>query len=242
MTWTWTEVISLALVRSGVVGEGQIINANHLSSGMKALNLVLDRLDGKGLALPSFTSAITFSTVAGTAKYTLGPSGTASVRPETIITATCTIATNPVTKNTMVYMDYEDYQQIPSPASVTGQPWNYAINQLWPQMEIFLYPTPSAVYPIILTCKIKWIDTVGAPDLNPFTIAQVPSGYADALVSLVSLELAEIYRLETATLTNKAANARFLIAEAVYTQQRDALQTLPMGLFPWNIGISGRNP
>ncbi len=243
MEWTWTEIISLALVQSGVLGLGQPVSASQSAYGLKRLNLLLDELDGEGLALPAFDSAIIFNTLVGQAKYLLGPGGGAAytVRPEQIITGTCTITSNPIVRNQLVPIAYADYTLIPVPSN-GGQPWNYSVNQKWPQMELFLYPVPSAIYPITLNCKVKWISTVGSPDLNPFTVAEVPSGYANGLVDILALKMAEPYRLDTDTLRLKAANARFMMTSMVYNQARSIQQTMPIGLFPWQIGITGRNP
>lgn len=244
MTWTWTEVIALALVESGLVGEGQIATASQGAVGMKLLNLLLDKWDGEGLALPDFSTAITFNTVANQAQYLLGAgSGAAyAVRPETIITATVTISTSPVNVyQTMVPMSFQEYQSIPVPGT-TAQPWNYAINQTWPQMGLYLYPTPAAIYPINLTCKVKWISTVGAPELNPFEVAEVPSGYAEALVTNLALRIAKRYRLETTRLENDASDSRFMIAAAVARQHRDVQTQVPVGLFGIDILTAGRNP
>lgn len=245
MTWTWTEIIRLALVRSGMLGLGQVANAGQSAIGMDALNLLLDEWDGEGLALPAFDAIVPFSTVAAQAVYYLGTgANTASTafRPESIITATCTIATNPVVNMTMVEIPYPQYQMIPVPLT-QSQPWNYAINPTYPQMELWLYPAPNAVYPINLTCKVKWVDTVGEPDLNPFTTAEVPSGYPTALVDNLALKIAENYRLETSTLTNKARNSKAMMGQTVGNQNNKlANNSIPQGLFSWNIMTAGRNP
>lgn len=244
MTWTWTEIIRLALVRSGMVGLGQTPNATQSVIGEDALNLLLDEWDGEGLALPPFDASITFNTVGAQARYLLGPgSGAANtIRPETIIVGTCTIASSPATILTMTSMAFPAYQMISVPAT-SGQPWNYAINPKYPQMELFLYPTPNAVYPITLTCKVKWVDTVGEPSLNPFAEAEVPSGYPTALVDNLALKIAENYQLESATLINKARNGKAMIGQTVGNQNNKSQNMgLPTGLFSWNIITSGRNP
>lgn len=244
MEWTWEGIIRLALVRSGVVGLGQIPNAQQFADGKSALDLLLDEWDGNGMALPSFDANIQFNTVASQARYLLGAgaSNAYAVRPETIVTATVNTSGGPVaTWMTMAEMPFPAYQMIPVP-STSGQPWNYAINQTWPQMELWLYPTPSAIYPITLTCKVKWATTVGAPSLNPFTVAQVPSGYVTSLVDTLALKLAETYRLDTDTLQNKARNGKTMVALAVANQARSASNQLPVGLFSWNILKTGGNP
>jgi hypothetical protein len=239
MTWTWTEVIALALVRSGVVGLGQVATAAQAGVGMKALNLFLDKWDGLGLALPDFSVAITFNTVSGRARYLLGAGSPTdyAVRPETIVVGV--VSSSPSAD--MMEIPFPVYQTISNPET-TGQPWNYAINRTWPQMGLYLYPTPDAVYSISLTCKVKWISTVGQPELNPFAVAEIPSGYAEALVTNLALELAQMYRLETDTLINKAADSRFMVAAAVARHHRDVSASIPRGLFGIDILTQGRNP
>lgn len=243
MTWTWRELIALALVRSGLVGRGQIATASQFSEGMSTADLLLDELDGKGLALPLINTEIQFNTIAGTAKYLLGPSDSIDpqIRPESIVSATCAITTNPTVNCELIYMEYRDYLLIQLP-STSGQPWNYAVNETWPRMELYLFPTPSQVYPITLGVKAPWAQTTRWPDAFPYSQIDVPSGFNTAFLDLLSLRLAQIYRLETPTLEAKANAASFMIAEYVYTQQRKATQHMPAGVFPWNIGIAGRNP
>ncbi len=109
-------------------------------------------------------------------------------------------------------------------------------------MGFYLYPTPDSIYPINLTCKVKWITTVGHPELNPFDVAEVPSGYANALVMNLALKIAKRFRLETDRLKNDASNSRFMIAAAVARQHRDVESQVPVGLFGIDILTAGRNP
>lgn len=244
MTWTWTEIISRALVRSGLLGRKQIPDPSMYVEGKEELSLLLDDWDGQGLALPAFDSEIEFNTVAGQALYWLGegPETEAyAVRPETIVIANCTIASNPAVIMTMAPMDYSTYKMISVP-DTQSQPWNYAVNESWPQMQLFLYPTPNAIYPITLSCKVKWESTVGNPDLNPFVTAEVPSGYANALVNGLALRIAEKYKLDSTTLEAKDRNSRLLLGLAVANQAAAAMTQQPRGLFSWNILTAGRNP
>lgn len=248
MTWTWTSIIELALVRAGIQGRGQVApNAQNNNYGMDSLQLLLDEWDGEGLSLPSIDLQVKFNTVSNQAKYLLGKDasgnpGATSIRPEKIETAIVTISTSPVVNITMVPMYLESYTEIPVP-STTSQPWNCAVNETWPQMEFYLYPTPSAIYPITLNSRIKWIDTVGDPATNPFAIAEVPSGYVTALVDNLALKLSQINRLDTPTLISKAAYSKSRLAMQVhYQNQPDIMSNGPIGLFSWNILLAGRNP
>lgn len=242
MAWSWAEIIAEALDRSGAIGLGQTADAQLMVKGRKTIDLLLDEWDGAGLALPSFPTTLTFDTVAGQALYLLGPGSSVAntIRPETIVTATCQIVSDPPVNVTMAPMSYPAYTMIPVP-STESQPYNYAVNETWPQMEFYLYPVPNAVYPISLAAKVKWSATTGDPTLNPFAEVEVPSGYVTALVDNLALKLAENWRMETPALINKAKTGRSMISMAVYDQQVNAVQG-PIGLFSWNVMTAGRNP
>lgn len=243
MTWTWEQVISLALVRSGLVGRSQPIKAVDNAIGESTLGLLLDELDGQGYALPNFATDVNFVTVANVAKYWLGQGVEVeanSIRPEQIITATVTISTGPDVNMVIAPISFQEFKKIAVP-DVTGYPYNYAINETWPQMEIHFYPVPLTAYPIRLTSKVKWQDTVGLPEDDLMAEAKLASGYANALVDMLALRLAEPYRLETETLRQKDTNARFVIANYVAQQINKKRSELPIGVFPWNIGYSRKN-
>lgn len=243
MTWTWEEIFSLSLVRSGLQGRGQVANASMIGEAQKAASLLLDEWDGLGLSLPAISTNITFNTVAGQVMYLLGPGGTPAfaIRPEAIVTATLTISTGPVIKITLSELDYETYTVIPIPSN-QSQPFNWSMNRKWPQAEFYLYPAPDKVYPIILNCKVKWQDTITTPDINPFVVAAVPSGYVNALVDNISLKLAQNWRLETATLISKAAAGRYTIAVNVMSQYRKKDNHAGIGAFSDAIIRAGANP
>ncbi len=244
MTWTWAEIKRLALVQSGMLGLGQVATAAQANIAGDCLNLQLDEWDGEGLSLPDFNHEITFNTVAGQSKYLLGPGmGNAyAIRPETVILATLVIATGPEVRQVMREIPFPGYQAISVPET-ESQPWNYAINPSYPQMEFWLYPEPSGIYPIHLTCKVKWVDTVGEPSANPFATAEVPSGYANALVSNVALKIAKRYRLTTPDMINDARSTKAMIGQTVGNQNNKmANGGTPQGLFSWNIITAGRNP
>jgi hypothetical protein len=241
MIWTWQEIMSLAVVRSGLLGRGQVASASLQGDAMKMAGLILDEWDGKGLSLPDISVDVTFNTVAGQAKYLLGPGGSATVRPRKIIEVTLTYATAPVIKKPVAYMEFEDYSLIPIPTT-QSMPFNYAIDQKWPQMEFYLYPCPDKAYPITIVSKLKWSDTITTPDVNPFTSADVPEGYVTALVDNIALRLAKTQRMETASLIADAESGRFTIAQIVMSQYRGRKDTNGIGVFSDAIIRAGMNP
>lgn len=246
MERTWRALIAEALVRSGLVGRSQIPTANQFKDGETTLVFLLDELDGKGYALPAMSTDVAFNTVSGTAKYFLGEGDEAEadpIRPIFIQTATVNIGGVSATYVPMTEISFQNYKVISIP-STQSQPFNYAINPKYPQMELYLWPTPNQVYPINLTCKVRWVDTVGDPTLNPFVDANVPPGFYNGLTDVLALKLAERYpggRSDDSTLMNKAQTAEFMMLQ--YTaQQLKANVPQRAGVFPWVTGLSGVNP
>lgn len=251
MTWTWRDIMSDALVRSRMVGRGQIIQEKDFSNAQEVLELLLDELDGNGYNLPSLSTNLTFNTVANQAKYMLGKdvsdvAGATSIRPEEILVATITIAANPVVRITLKPLSfgpnmYIEQAMIPTPG-IPSQPWNFAVNETWPQSEFYLYPVPSQIYPVSLTAKVKWADTVGDPALNPFAIAEIPSGYVAALTSILTARIVKWWRDPEPVFEDMEQEGMFFLAGLVANQIPPDSNKLPIGYFPWNIGIAGVNP
>jgi len=241
MDWTWSQVFSLAQVQSGLLGRGQVANGGLLTESQQMAMLILDEWDGQGLALPDLYTAITFNTVAGTSVYTLGQGGASNIRPETILTATVTINTGPVQRVQLTELSMAAYTLIPIP-STQSQPFNWTLNPKWPLADLYLYPTPDRVYPITLNSKVKWGTTITTPDINPFAIAAVPSGYPAALVANIALRLAKRYRMETPTLIQDAEATRFTLLQQVYHEYQTKRKDIPMGLWSDVLIRSGVNP
>lgn len=246
MDWTWSQVFSLAQVQSGLLGRGQVANASLLNDSVLMASLLLDEWDGQGLALPDINTAVTFNTVAGTALYTLGKDasqnpGSTSIRPETIVTATLTLVSSPVQRVQLTDMGMTGYTLLPIP-STQSLPFNYAYNRKWPQGEFYLYPTPDKAYPVTLNCKVKWADTITAPDVNPFAVVQVPSGFPAALVANIALKLAKRYRMGTPEMAAEAESTCYTLMSQVYRQYRSDRRDVPDGIFSDTLIKSGVNP
>jgi hypothetical protein len=268
VTWTWQEIIRLALFRSGVLGKGQIPSPVEFTEGMDCLKLLLDEWDGKGLALPDFSTDIVFPCVPGQEKYLLGvgPGSAFATRPEAIMTARIKISDGPPAVFFQVDpISFTDYRKIPVP-STPSQPTSYAVNEKYPRMEVYLYPSPSQAYSVSLTCKVKWISTLGIPSLypwnvealglnedvlgnppdqvfgslmvNPFAVAATPSGYTTALVDSLALKIAQNNRLETQTLVSKANSALSMMVANLAGQKKD-LPAQGIDAYPWDLVRAG---
>lgn len=247
MVGTWEELFCNSLSRAGILGTGQVPNAGMYALAQSYTKSVLDELDGEGLALPVMDIDISFNTVSGQFKYVLGSNLTnpvppdAPVRPETVLTVRLELqAGNQPVYQILAPMAFKNYRQQQTPAT-QSTPFQYAINPKWPQMDFYLYPTPSQVWQIDLTAKVRWVDIVGNPACQPCDIAQLNSGYTNALTNIVALRMAEKDRLDTLVLHNKCAEAKYFIMTQVWGQVPDLDTTVPSA-FPWDLVAAGRNP
>lgn len=309
---TWEELFTDALYKSGLVGQGQIVNASAIAQAKTVARLLLDEWDGAGLALPAYDTSIKFNTVTGQSLYLLGgpieggsgigsltvgtglktitlsDSGTLAVgqnvtlsatgfsensmtgkvtvylggiltvnvtsytgsgnyedwdvtintiRPESIINAYFLLA--PTQRQPMFEMDFREYLLIQIPSN-QGQPWNYSINYTYPLMELYLYNCPSQVWEVTLSCKVKWVDSLGDIYAHLNTIAQLPSGYLSAFADNLALKLAQRNRLETDTLVGLARDGRFSIQSQLANQT--PISQPGAGIWPINVLYAGINP
>lgn len=247
MAWTWEEILTDALSLSGILGEDQQVDAAMLASARVRASKLLDELDGKGIALPVFSTSIEFDTVTGQEKYVLGTgvdgSPANAIRPELILDAEIQIqgGDQPVwiPLSNLTFKDYRKYITVPRNQS---QPINYAWNPGWPQGDLYLWPAANQVWRIRLTSTLKWIDVVGDPSSDWYANADLPSGYTSAFTDILAFRLAQWRRLldSTGELKSKATDALYLMTTYTMNHVPD-VNTQPSA-FPWNIARAGVNP
>ena len=246
MAWTWEEILTAALSLSGILGEDQVADASMLANARTRASKLLDELDGKGIALPVFSTDIEFDTVTGQTRYVLGTGSEASanaLRPEMILNVQLRIqpGSDPVwlTLSKLTFMDYRDYIVVPQNQS---QPINYTWNPAWPQGELFLWPAPNQIWRIRTACTLKWIDVVGNPSDDWFATASLPSGYTNAFTDILAFRLAQWRRLTDSTgqLKSKATDGMYVMSTYTFDHV-PRINTQPSA-FPWNINRAGINP
>jgi hypothetical protein len=248
MASTWEEIYSDSLSLSGILGQGQIIDAATLDSAKARAKNLLDELDGEGIALPVFDIDVEFDTVPGQNKYVLGTGSDASpaspIRPETIVTGEIQIQPGaqpvylPLTEIT-----FPQYRHNISVPNNPAQPWDYALNPKWPQADLYLWPTPSSIWSIRFTCKVKWVTTLGDPNANVYAFAELPSGFTNAFTNMLAYRLAKWRRLDTPELKADSERGKFVMASYTWKQayQLRKANNAPTA-FPWNVIKAGMNP
>jgi len=245
MAWTWEEILTDALSLSGILGEDQQVDPAMLESARVRASKLLDELDGKGIALPVFSTSIEFDTTSNQTKYVLGTGSDASpasaLRPELILDAEIQITpgANPVwlPLKPLTFTDYRQYISVPQNQS---QPINYTWNPGWPQGDLYLWPNPNQVWKIRLTSTLKWIDVVGDPSSDWYATAQLPSGFTSAFTDVLALKLAQWRRLVNQDLVTKAASAMYTLS--IYSTNKVPNTPSIPSAFPWNVNRAGINP
>jgi hypothetical protein len=245
MAWTWDEILTDALSLSGILGEDQQVDPSMLASAKIRASKLLDELDGKGIALPVFSTAVEFDTVGSQTRYVLGTGADASpasaLRPELILDAEIQIQPGdqpvwiPLRK--LAFQDYREYISVPRNQS---QPINYAWNPGWPQGELYLWPSPNQIWKIRLTTTLKWIDVVGNPSDDWYANAALPSGYTNAFTDILAYRLAQLRRLSTDDLKSKAKAGEYVMS--TYTMNHVPRVNTKPSSFPWDVNRAGLNP
>lgn len=244
MAWTWEDILTDSLSLSGILGQGQIVDSALMNNAKQRASRLLDKLDGEGIALPVFSTDVQFNTVPGQERYVLGvgadPLPASIVRPETIINGQIRISggAQPVYLP-LTPLTFPGYRNTAVPKN-QSQPIYYSLNPSWPQAELFLWPTPSQIWQIRFTCKVKWIDVVTNPETNVFSYAELPSGYTNAFTDMLAYELARWRRLSTEDLKNKATEGKYFMMAQSWVKV-DVAGGLS-NAFPWNIVYAGMNP
>lgn len=135
------EVITAALRKIGILPSGGTPTANQVSDATAALNGLVKTLQADGMPLWKILSQ-TFTQVAGTATYTVGPSQTINCpKPLRIIQAIYT-PTSGVNLPMNIYNRY-DFNNLPQGPTVTGSPINFYYQPGRLIGTITLWPTPA---------------------------------------------------------------------------------------------------
>lgn len=143
-TTTWTlnrdQVITAALRKLGVLPSGGSPSGNQTNEANDSLNALVKTLAADGMPLWKIASQ-TFTTVAGTSSYTVGPSQTVNCpKPLKILQAFATPSGGFDTPLN-IYTRY-DFNQLPNP-STSGTPVDLYYQPLRTTGTIKLWPKPS---------------------------------------------------------------------------------------------------
>ena|ERR1700685_1928935 len=195
MTGTVSDLITLALKDSGILGVGQSAAAEDMNDAFTKANEILAQWNRQRFIIYHLIDINLPMT--GAISYTVGPGGDFNVpRPDRLEAAFLrqTSGANPVTPidyPLSIIPSYEDYAQIALKNLNTNISYCVFYDSGWPLGKVFPYPVPSSSYALHLIVKDQ---------LTAFTnLAQVislPPEYSSALRYTLCCWLRPAYGLE----------------------------------------------
>lgn len=173
----------VGIISSGV---GETPTADEASDGLDALNDLLELMSLENLFVWG-TADQTFTTVAGQASRTIGPTGqfVATARPVRISGAYCTVSGVDYPINIIGQAQYNDITLKTQQQQIIEQ--LLYIND-FPNGTITMWPTPSAAIPLTLS-----IDRVMTAIATTATALTYPPGYLNYMKHALGLMLAPDY-------------------------------------------------
>jgi hypothetical protein len=141
--WTLNrdQVITGALRKLAVLPSGATPTASQVSDAADALNAIVKAFQADGMPLWK-VSKQTFTTVAGTAAYTVGPSQTVDCPKPLRVYQAFWIPQNGTNTPLNIYNRY-DFNELPQGTGYSGAPVNLYYQPLNTTGVITLWPTPS---------------------------------------------------------------------------------------------------
>ena len=210
-TATWTlnrdQVIKGALRKLAVLPSGGTPSTNQVNDAAEALNGLVKSLHGKGMPLWKIIST-TFTTVAGTSSYTVGPAQTINTStPLRVIQALY----QPSGGNNTPMDVYNRYDFNDLPNNATGTPVNFYFQPLRTTGVVKLWPTPAdSTTTITFHYEAPFEDLNSASDDFDF-----PSYWITALIYNLAWLLAPEFGIPTQDRATLSQEAQYWTNEAL---------------------------
>lgn len=210
-TATWTlnrdQVIKGALRKLAVLPSGGTPSTNQTNDAAEALNGLVKSLHAKGMPLWKIKNT-SFTTVADTASYTIGPSQTVNATTPLRVIQALYVPSGGNNTPMNIYNRY-DFNDLPTNAS--GTPVNLYYQPLRTTGTITLWPTPSdSTTDIVIHYEAPFDDlTSGSDDLD------FPSYWITALIYNLAWLLAPEFGIPPQDRTLLSQEAKYWTDEAL---------------------------
>jgi hypothetical protein len=209
------ELIKSSLRLIGAIGTSEVPTADEYTDGLNALNDLLETWSTQNLAVYG-SADVTFNTVAGTATYTIGPTG-AWVTDRPVRINDSPICTFGGVGFPIDLVGQADYDLIP--LKTQQQP---IVEQMLyvndsPNGIITLWPVPSGIVPITMN-----IDRVLTQVASSATVMSFPPGYLLALRYNLGILLAPDYGRQVAPEVLAVAQSSFANVKRANKTKRTA--------------------
>lgn len=232
---TVLDVVSNAMIESGILAQGETASAEDADFAFKKLNRLVDSMNARGYAV-YVTGHNSYAFAASQQSYTIGR-GTAPVanfvadRPVKITAANLiVVAANPDYRLPLSIIEVLDYAEIPVPAETGAEPHTLYYQPTWPNGTLWPWPYPENAAAAIAN-KLELFTWTQITAFTALTDTfSFPPGYEDA----ITLSLAEILGGNvTDSLKDQARKARMTIQGV--NSKAPKLQTRDSGMpgVPW---------
>lgn len=181
-TLTAQEIITQALARIGILGEGETASNSQYATALVELNLLLKSIEMAGTGLMRRAEQ-TVSIVDGTATYTLNP------RPAQVINVR--FAIDAVERRPLTEWDREDYDAAPVKSN-TGAPVVFVVDRQRADTTLTLWPIPDVPSGETWTLKVSF-ERVPESVTGPTEEVDVAQEQLDALIDALAVTQISIY-------------------------------------------------
>lgn len=182
---TVREILTDALIETGIIDPSEAIDANQAAWALRHLNGMLEAWQNDDLLIYTVDRTL-YSTVANQQSYTLGVGGnwvtTEAIRPGQIDMVSVMVGTVEIPIAVLNDEQWRDVTLKNTPSSFPLMMWS---NGNYPLNSLYFWPIPTGVYSIVL---YTWGQVASFPDVN--ATVTLPKGYRDALVFNLAKRLA----------------------------------------------------
>jgi hypothetical protein len=247
---TARDLVTTALLKLGVLAEGEVATAPQAMGGLRVLNSMVDAWSLEGL-LVYVIDRQTFALVSGVGTYTLGPGGQWNTtplygagvkRPVQIENAWWQEPVSLVEYPLNLLHDHGDYQALCSIPMSTSMPMDVWYEPSVPLGRVFIYPTPTLPANVILYLWHPWDSAVTLD-----SVLTLAPGYQRLLEFQLAVDLSTEYagtlRPDITALASEAKENVQRMNTRVPRMQTDLAGVTGEGgsMFTlWNRWLSGR--
>lgn len=207
---TYRELITQAAMVNGIVGQGVSLEGQQADDALYLLRALIDRWNATDTML--FTQEIvTKQLTAGQQVYTVGPGANIDLtqRPTKLQAAFLRDTSNsPNIDRKMWILGPTEWGSVISKGVTSTIPYYVYYDANWPTANLYVWPTPSASYTIVLHF-FKPLDSFISLD----DTENLPPAYRAALYWNLALWLAPQYGFEPSQITVQQAAASLLAIE-----------------------------
>ena len=193
MTYTVSQIINLALKDAGIIGVGQVPNAEDTNDSFTRLNWMIDQWAQKRYLVWHLNDLSFVST--GAQSYTVGPGGNYNISPRPDRIEDAFLRQINITPLSIDYPlelieSRETYDRIALKTLKSFPTWLF-YDSAWPTGSIFPWPVPQAnIYEVHIVVK----ETL-AEFTNTAQVISLPLAYFEALHLNLAVRLRDAYDL-----------------------------------------------